>query len=154
MSIAFIIIIIEEYESNLYNFDSSLDGMITATSNYESDVFKSQLYTVRSIPLPQLNPKEKLREETKHTDIEFNLISTCLTLPCTVKCANAAIRGIWFNYDHYSDYCPSFYIPYITCYKDDLRVMTRREWKQRKSLLKEAFEQAMNQQEKQPDSSS
>lgn len=90
------------------------------------------------------NPKEKMKEDK--TSIEFTNIQMNLVLPTTVKCTNAAIRGLWVNYDHLSDYC------YSTIFKYDdgdrkkltLRKTTKREWKKRKELLQKALHQIFN----------
>ena len=44
----------------------------------------------------------------RYTTIEFSLIHINLMLPPTLQCKNAAIRGMWQKYDHFSDFCPSF----------------------------------------------
>lgn len=33
-----------------------------------------------------------------------------ISLPPTVSLYSSALRGLWLNYDHFSDYCPSFNI--------------------------------------------
>lgn len=58
------------------------------------------------------NPKEKAKEDSKHTDIDFPVLGFHLVLPAAVKCHHSAIRGLWLNYDHFSDYCPSYDMPY------------------------------------------
>lgn len=90
------------------------------------------------------NPKEKMKEEK--TAIEFSNIQMNLTLPPSVRCIGSAIRGLWLNYDHLSDYC------YSTIFKYDdgdrkkltLRKTTKREWKKRKELLQKALHQIFN----------
>lgn len=87
------------------------------------------------------NPKEKMKEEK--TNIDFETLKLNMVLPSTIKCANAAIRGMWLNYDHLSDYCFSI----IPTYDDGdrkkltLRQTTKREWKKRKELLQKALQQ-------------
>lgn len=36
---------------------------IVARHAYQSDIFKCQIWTLREVPQPQLNPKEKLKAE-------------------------------------------------------------------------------------------
>lgn len=53
------------------------------------------------------------------TEIEFQSLDVVLDIPPSIKCFKSAIRAIWFGYDHFSDYCPSFQIPqYKNLYKD------------------------------------
>jgi cancer susceptibility candidate protein 1 len=80
------------------------------------------------------------------TYIEFPNIQMNLTLPPSVRCTGSAIRGLWLNYDHLSDYCNSTIFKY-----DDgdrkkltLRKTTKREWKKRKELLQKALHQIFN----------
>ncbi|XP_059612710.1 uncharacterized protein LOC132259176, partial [Phlebotomus argentipes] len=119
--------------------DMNLDGSTIATHVYESEVFKSQLWTQRDIPQPQLSAKERAREETKHTEVEFTLLDTTLILPPTVKCFRAALRGLWLNYDHYSDSCHSFFMPLPITRVLNLRQSTKIEWRKRKELLEKAL---------------
>ncbi|CAO1434353.1 unnamed protein product [Diamesa hyperborea] len=126
--------------------DMTLTGLVQATHKFESPVFKTELYALRSsVPLPPpANPKDKLKEE--RTNIDFSTIMVSLVLPPTVKCNSAAIRGLWLTYDHMSDYCHSF----IFCYDNSdrkkltLRQTTKREWKKRKELLQKALFQIFN----------
>lgn len=80
------------------------------------------------------------------TNIEFLNIQMSLALPATVKCSSSAVRGLWVNYDHLSDYCHST----IFMYNDGdrkkltLRKTTKREWKKRKELLQKALHQIFN----------
>lgn len=69
-----------------------------------------------------------------------------LVLPSAVKCFNSAIRGLWLNYDHMSDYCHSAILKYDDSdrKKLTLRQTTKREWKKRKELLQKALFQIFN----------
>lgn len=77
------------------------------------------------------------------TNIDFETLKLSMVLPSSIKCSNAAIRGMWLNYDHMSDYCFST----ISTYDDGdrkkltLRQTTKREWKKRKELLQKALQQ-------------
>ncbi|GAB0101009.1 dynein axonemal intermediate chain 7 [Sergentomyia squamirostris] len=121
--------------------DMNLDGSTIATHVYESEVFKCQLWTQRDIPQPQLSAKEKAREESKHTEVEFSLLDTTLILPPTVKCHRAALRGLWLNYDHFSDTCHSYYMPDTNLKELNLRQCTKIEWNKRRELVQKALEQ-------------
>ncbi|XP_029720392.2 dynein axonemal intermediate chain 7 isoform X1 [Aedes albopictus] len=132
------------------NRDMELTGLLEVTHKYESDVFKMQLYGLRDMPTPQLNPKEKAKEDSKHTDIDFPLLGFHLVLPAAVKCHHSAIRGLWISYDHFSDYCPSYDMPYRQDHRADLRIISRIEWKKRKEILKAVYEEPR---EKRPDDS-
>lgn len=74
------------------------------------------------------------------------MIQMSLSLPSAVKCVNSAIRGLWVNYDHLSDYCFSTILKYdeIEKKKLTLRKTTKREWKKRKELLQKALHQIFN----------
>ncbi|XP_058826018.1 dynein axonemal intermediate chain 7 [Topomyia yanbarensis] len=132
------------------NRDMELTGLLEVTHKYESDVFKTQLYGLRDMPTPQLNPKEKAKEDSKHTDIDFPLLGFHLVLPAAVKCHHSAIRGLWISYDHFSDYCPTYGMPYRQDHRADLRIISRIEWKKRKEILKAVYEEPR---EKRPDDS-
>jgi cancer susceptibility candidate protein 1 len=69
-----------------------------------------------------------------------------LLLPASVKCAKSAIRGLWVNFDHLSDYCYSTILRYDDNEKKKLtlRKTTKREWKKRKELLQKALFQIFN----------
>lgn len=90
------------------------------------------------------NPKEKMKEEK--TNIEFPTLQMSLVVPSAVKCFNSAIRGLWLNYDHMSDYCHSAIFKYDDSdrKKLTLRQTTKREWKKRKELLQKALFQIFN----------
>lgn len=80
------------------------------------------------------------------TNIEFPKLQMSLNLPSAVKCFNSAIRGLWLNYDHMSDYCHSAILKYDDSdrKKLTLRQTTKREWKKRKELLQKALFQIFN----------
>lgn len=90
------------------------------------------------------NPKEKMKEEK--TNIDFPTLHMNLLLPSAIKCFNSAIRGLWLNYDHMSDYCHSAIFKYDDTdrKKLTLRQTTKREWKKRKELLQKALFQIFN----------
>lgn len=45
---------------------------------------------------------------------------------------------MWLNYDHFSDFCPSFKMPGDTTIERDLSQAAKREWRKRKELEKTA----------------
>lgn len=45
---------------------------------------------------------------------------------------------MWLNYDHFSDFCPSFKLPGDTVIKRDLNQAAKREWRKRKEMEKTA----------------
>lgn len=55
-----------------------------------------------------------------------------------MKCKNGAIRGMWLNFDHFSDFCPSFRMPGDREIKLDLSQAAKKEWLRRKELEKTA----------------
>ncbi|XP_031634411.1 protein CASC1-like, partial [Contarinia nasturtii] len=118
--------------------DMKLEGLLIATHFYECDVFKSHLWTKRDIPQPLLNEKERQKEAKNYISIDFPSIRLNLSLPPSVKCKNGAIRGMWLNYDHFSDFCPSFYMPGDRPIKMDLNEAAKKEWAKRKELEKVA----------------
>lgn len=71
-----------------------------------------------------------------YISIDFPSIRLNLSLPPSVKCKSGAIRGLWLNYDHFSDFCPSFKMPGDTTIKRDLSQAAKREWRKRKELEK------------------
>ncbi|XP_035786611.1 protein CASC1-like [Anopheles albimanus] len=123
------------------NRDMELNGLLEVSHKFESEVFKAHLFGLRDMPTPQLNPKERAKEDSKHTSIDFPSLGFHLTLPAAVKCHKAAIRGLWISYDHFSDYCPSFDMPYKQEQLADLRIISRIEWKKRKEILKAVYEE-------------
>lgn len=46
----------------IYTYSLSKGGTV-ATYAYQSAIFKCQIWTLREVPQPQLNPKEKLKFE-------------------------------------------------------------------------------------------
>ncbi|XP_052871875.1 dynein axonemal intermediate chain 7-like [Anopheles cruzii] len=123
------------------NRDMAFNGLLEVTHKFESEVFKAHLFGLRDMPTPQLNPKERAKEDSKHTSIDFPSLGFHLTLPAAVKCHKAAIRGLWISYDHFSDYCPSYDMPYRQEQLADLRIISRIEWKKRKEILKAVYEE-------------
>ena len=82
-----------------------------------------------------------MKEDSKTTDMDFKLLDLHVTLPAVIKLHKSAIRALWLSYDHVSDYCPTYDMPYKMVHKADLRVTTRIEWKKRKEILKAVYEE-------------
>lgn len=61
-----------------------------------------------------------------------------LCLPPAVKCKKGAIRGMWLNFDHFSDCCPSYEIPSKSLHNWNLSQAAKIEWKKRKELEQQA----------------
>lgn len=55
-----------------------------------------------------VNPKARIGEQSAHNEIDFPTIEMNISLPPTVRLQSSALRGLWLNYDHFSDYCSSF----------------------------------------------
>lgn len=52
-----------------------------------------------------------------------------------MKCNKGAIRGMWLNFDHFSDCCPSYEIPRKSFHNNlNLSQAAKIEWKKRKEL--------------------
>ncbi|XP_055374487.1 dynein axonemal intermediate chain 7 [Condylostylus longicornis] len=108
--------------------------------DYVSEVFKSQILAMRG---DANAPKEaKFRVEPKPSEVEFPLLELELSLPPAIKLFNAALRGLWLNYDHYSDICSSAIIPNIKIKPMNLLQQTKKEWKKRKEIIQKTLEEA------------
>ncbi|XP_055915568.1 dynein axonemal intermediate chain 7 isoform X2 [Eupeodes corollae] len=109
---------------------------------YISNVFKSQVWTIAADA--HVNPKDvKAKiDENRHTEIEFPVIDMQITLPPSVKVNNCAFRGLWLNYDHFSDYCPTFRL--LRHRKEHLNILlqSKKEWKKRKEILQSMLDEA------------
>ncbi|CRK91757.1 CLUMA_CG005391, isoform A [Clunio marinus] len=123
----------------------TLSGLTEAKYKYESFVFKTEIYALRDIKFHfYRNPKDKLKDEK--TSIDFPILHMNLLLPSVIKCISSAIRGLWLNFDHLSDYCQSGILKYDDSNRKKLtlRQTTKREWKKRKELLQQALFQIFN----------
>lgn len=72
---------------------------------------KSQLVVNQStltLTYSAINPKARIGEQSVHNEIDFPTIEMLISLPPTVQLQSSALRGLWLNYDHFSDYCSSF----------------------------------------------
>lgn len=126
-------------------FASSLEGLNVAQHKYNSQHFKNQIYTTIDMPQPIiLNPKEKAAHDAKHIEINFEDIGVDVVLPPIIKCHYSAIRALWVDFDHYSDYCHTINLPYIVDFSKNIRQTTKGEWKKRKEVLKMVLEEILS----------
>lgn len=75
-------------------------------SEVSTDVGQSKL--TPSFTFSAINPKARIGEQSAHNEIDFPTIEMLISLPPTVQLQSSAMRGLWLNYDHFSDYCSSF----------------------------------------------
>lgn len=76
--------------------------------------------------------------------IDLPSIRLNLTLPPAVKCKKGAIRGIWLSFDHFSDYCSSYRMPYEPMHNMNIIRATKCEWKKRQELEELARSQTIS----------
>ncbi|XP_044014510.1 dynein axonemal intermediate chain 7-like isoform X1 [Aphidius gifuensis] len=65
------------------------------------------------IKLP-VSLKQATERDKKPIEVIFNEINLSLKLPVDLDCYATAIRGLWSEYDHYSDECLSYLIPQLS----------------------------------------
>ncbi|KAL5277000.1 CASC1 family protein [Megaselia abdita] len=107
-------------------------------SDFASNVFKCQILTYQASAL--LNPNSKVREEPKHTVIEMPLLNLEVSLPPSINLGDSALRGLWLNYDHFSDYCASFHKRRLGPKKLSIYLQSKKEWKKRKEILQDTID--------------
>lgn len=90
-----------------------------------------------------LNPKEKAVHDAKHIEIEFAYLGVEMILPALIKCHYSAIRAMWVDFDHFSDYCHTIDLPYVVDFTKNIRQVTKGEWKKRKEVLKMVLEEIL-----------
>lgn len=89
-------------------------------------------------------------------EMEFSLLKLHVNLPPTIKLCKAALRAIWLNFDHFSDYCRSHQMPKLPlhcCYPKTLAECCAEEWRKRQEI-KEVAAQEQPPQTNGPDPSS
>ncbi|XP_017480615.1 PREDICTED: protein CASC1, partial [Rhagoletis zephyria] len=107
---------------------------------YESGVFKSHFWTYSKDAQISANPKARIGEQATSNDIEFPALKLQIALPLSVELQSSAMRGLWLDYDHYSDYCDSFNAKRdLPEYINILRY-TKKEWRKRKDILQNMLE--------------
>ncbi|KRK06910.1 uncharacterized protein Dyak_GE17704, isoform B [Drosophila yakuba] len=82
-----------------------------------------------------LNPKARIGEQSAHNEIDFPTIEMQISLPPTVYLQSSALRGLWLNYDHFSDYCGSYCLKHARSANANILRQTKREWRKRKEIL-------------------
>lgn len=84
--------------------------------------------------------------------MEFDLLKINVNLPPAIKLCKSALRAIWLNFDHFSDYCPSFTMPKLPVYcqyPSTLAECGTQEWKKREEI-KEMARVQMEAMQKEP----
>lgn len=70
-------------------------------------------------------------------EMEFSLLKLHVNLPPTIKLCKSALRAMWLNFDHFSDYCPSYKMPKLPahcCYPKTLAECCAEEWRKREEI--------------------
>ncbi|EDX18264.1 GD17382 [Drosophila simulans] len=77
----------------------------------------------------------RIGEQSSHNEIDFPTIEMQISLPPTVYLQSSALRGLWLNYDHFSDYCSSYCLKHARSANANILRQTKREWRKRKEIL-------------------
>ncbi|XP_037931726.1 uncharacterized protein LOC119666515, partial [Teleopsis dalmanni] len=109
--------------------------------DYSSDVFKCFFWTFSKDAQISLNPKPRVGEQPQHIEINFPMIEMEITLPPVVQLQLSALRGIWLNFDHLSDYCTSFNLKKRRPATFNILLQTKREWHKRKEILQDMLDE-------------
>ncbi|XP_037899532.1 dynein intermediate chain CFAP94, axonemal [Glossina fuscipes] len=117
--------------------DMELDRLAVSKHVYTSEVFKNFLWTFSKDAQISLNSKSRIGDQNQHNEIDFPIMEMQLSLPPTVSLYDSALRGLWLNYDHLSDYCPSFTLKKPRPDNINILTQTKREWRKRKEILQE-----------------
>ncbi|XP_067635706.1 uncharacterized protein [Eurosta solidaginis] len=107
---------------------------------YESEVFKSHFWTFSKDTQISANPKPRIGEQATSNNIDFPALALQISLPISVELPNSAIRGLWLNYDHFSDYCASFNPKRQMPENISILRYTKKEWRKRKDILQNMLE--------------
>ncbi|XP_036232258.2 uncharacterized protein [Bactrocera oleae] len=107
---------------------------------YVSDVFKSHIWTFSKDSQISVNPKGRIGEQVTSNDIEFPALTLQMALPISVELQSSAMRGLWLDYDHFSDYCDSFNAKRALPEHINMLRYTKREWIKRKDILQNMLE--------------
>lgn len=79
--------------------------------------------------------------------MEFSLLKLHVNLPPKIKLCKSALRAIWLNFDHFSDYCPSYKMPKLPahcCYPKTLAECCAEEWRKRQEIKESVHQQQTN----------
>ncbi|KMZ10444.1 uncharacterized protein Dsimw501_GD17382 [Drosophila simulans] len=115
--------------------DMEIDRPGVSKHIYSSDVFQSFVWTFSKDAQISLNPKARIGEQSSHNEIDFPTIEMQISLPPTVYLQSSALRGLWLNYDHFSDYCSSYCLKHARSANANILRQTKREWRKRKEIL-------------------
>nr|NP_001097013.2 uncharacterized protein Dmel_CG15373, isoform E [Drosophila melanogaster]ABW09443.2 uncharacterized protein Dmel_CG15373, isoform E [Drosophila melanogaster] len=115
--------------------DMEIDRPGVSKHIYSSDVFQSFVWTFSKDAQISLNPKARIGEQSSHNEIDFPTIEMQISLPPTVHLQSSALRGLWLNYDHFSDYCSSYCLKHARSANANILRQTKREWRKRKEIL-------------------
>ncbi|XP_050328523.1 dynein axonemal intermediate chain 7 [Bactrocera neohumeralis] len=120
------------------DMESDRPGVFTHI--YVSDVFKSHIWTFSKDAQISVNPKGRIGEQVTSNDIEFPALTLQIALPISVELQSSAMRGLWLDYDHFSDYCDSFKAKRALPEHINMLRYTKREWIKRKDILQNMLE--------------
>ncbi|SPP78549.1 blast:Axonemal 84 kDa protein [Drosophila guanche] len=115
--------------------DMEIDRPGVSKHIYSSDVFQSFVWTFSKDAQIAINPKARIGEQSAHNEIDFPTIEMQISLPPTVRLQSSALRGLWLNYDHFSDYCSSYRLKHARSENANILRQTKREWRKRKEIL-------------------
>ncbi|EDV38571.2 uncharacterized protein Dana_GF19365, isoform C [Drosophila ananassae] len=115
--------------------DMEIDRPGVSKHIYSSDVFQSFVWTFSKDAQIAINPKARIGEQSAHNEIDFPTIEMQISLPPTVHLQSSALRGLWLNYDHFSDYCASYNLKHARSANANILRQTKREWRKRKEIL-------------------
>ncbi|KNC28645.1 hypothetical protein FF38_04905 [Lucilia cuprina] len=121
--------------------DMEIDRPGVSKHIYESEVFKSFIWTFSKDAQISLCAKPRIGEQHLHNEIDFPLIEMQISLPPTVSLYSSALRGLWLNYDHFSDYCPSFKLKKPRPDYINMLTQTKKEWRKRKEILQNMLDE-------------
>ncbi|EDW07762.1 dynein axonemal intermediate chain 7 isoform X1 [Drosophila mojavensis] len=121
--------------------DMEIDRPGVSKHIYSSDVFQSFVWTFSKDAQIAVNPKARIGEQSAHNEIDFPTIEMNLSLPPTVQLQSSALRGLWLNYDHFSDYCSSFQLKHARSENATILRQTKREWRKRKEILQSMLDE-------------
>ncbi|KAL7743995.1 hypothetical protein ACLKA6_001229 [Drosophila palustris] len=121
--------------------DMEIDRPGVSKHIYSSDVFQSFIWTFSKDAQIAVNPKARIGEQSAHNEIDFPTIEMLISLPPTVRLQSSALRGLWLNYDHFSDYCSSFQLRHARSENATILRQTKREWRKRKEILQSMLDE-------------
>ncbi|XP_075155602.1 uncharacterized protein LOC142228963 [Haematobia irritans] len=121
--------------------DMEIDRPGVSKHIYDSEVYKSFIWTFSKDAQISLSAKPRIGEQNLHNEIDFPLMTMQLSLPPSVSLYSSALRGLWLNYDHLSDYCPSFNLRRPRSQNINILYQTKKEWRKRKEILQNMLDE-------------